>query len=112
MATSSSSSSSSGIGFCGALAILFIALKLTGVITWSWWWVLAPVWIPWAFLIVGFFVYLGVKAYQERRRRLAEPEARLKAQREAMIKEFKQDVSARVDDQVNQYLTRKSIPRS
>ena len=41
-----SSSSSSGIGFGGLLAILFIALKLTGVITWSWWWVLSPIWIP------------------------------------------------------------------
>ena len=28
------------------LLILFIALKLTGVIAWSWWWVLSPLWIP------------------------------------------------------------------
>ena len=35
-----------GISFTGALQILFIALKLTGVIAWSWWWVLAPFWIP------------------------------------------------------------------
>ena len=35
-----------GIGFCGLLAVAFIALKLTGVINWSWLWVLAPVWIP------------------------------------------------------------------
>ena len=28
------------------LAIGFIGLKLTGYITWSWWWVLSPVWIP------------------------------------------------------------------
>jgi fatty acid desaturase len=34
------------IGFCGALAILFIALKLCGVIAWSWLWVLSPLWIP------------------------------------------------------------------
>ena len=39
------SSSSSGIGFTGALTILFIALKLLGKITWSWWWVLCPMWI-------------------------------------------------------------------
>jgi hypothetical protein len=43
--SSSSSSSSSGIGFCGLLTILFIGLKLTGYIAWSWWWVLAPSWI-------------------------------------------------------------------
>ena len=40
-----SSSSSSGIGFTGLLAIVFITLKLTGFITWSWWWVLSPLWI-------------------------------------------------------------------
>lgn len=28
------------------LLVLFIALKLTGVIAWSWWWVLSPLWIP------------------------------------------------------------------
>jgi hypothetical protein len=43
--TMSSSSSSSGISFTGALTVLFIGLKLTNVITWSWWWVLSPIWI-------------------------------------------------------------------
>lgn len=38
----SSSSSSNGIGFTGLLTILFIGLKLTGYIDWSWWWVLSP----------------------------------------------------------------------
>jgi len=32
-----------GIGFIGMLTILFIALKLIGVISWSWWWVLSPI---------------------------------------------------------------------
>lgn len=41
----SNASSSSGIGFTGLLTILFIALKLTGVITWPWLWVLSPIWI-------------------------------------------------------------------
>ena len=44
--SNSSSSSSGGIGFTGALAILFIGLKLGGVISWSWLWVLSPLWIP------------------------------------------------------------------
>lgn len=44
----SESSSSGGIGFTGALAILFIGLKLGGVISWSWLWVLSPLWIPFA----------------------------------------------------------------
>ena len=39
------SSSSSGIGFVGLLTILFIGLKLTGYIAWSWLWVLSPLWI-------------------------------------------------------------------
>jgi uncharacterized protein (DUF983 family) len=42
---SSSSSSSGGIGFAGLLTIVFITLKLLGYITWSWWWVLSPIWI-------------------------------------------------------------------
>lgn len=45
------SQSSGGIGFCGLLAILFIALKLTGYITWSWLWVLSPIWLPFAIVL-------------------------------------------------------------
>lgn len=40
-----SSTSYGGIGFTGPLTIVFIVLKLTGVIAWSWWWVLSPIWI-------------------------------------------------------------------
>ena len=40
-----------GIGFAGALALLFIGLKLGGAIDWSWWWVLSPIWIPILFAI-------------------------------------------------------------
>jgi uncharacterized protein (DUF983 family) len=43
--STNSSSSSSGIGFPGLLTVLFIGLKLTGHITWSWVWVLSPLWI-------------------------------------------------------------------
>lgn len=35
-----------GISFTGLLTIVFIILKLTNVIDWSWWWVTAPIWIP------------------------------------------------------------------
>lgn len=41
--SNTSSSSSSGIGFTGLLTVLFIGLKLTHNIDWSWWWVLSPV---------------------------------------------------------------------
>jgi membrane-associated HD superfamily phosphohydrolase len=40
------STSKDGIGFCGLLTILFIGLKLTRYINWSWWWVLTPLWLP------------------------------------------------------------------
>lgn len=46
------SSSSSGIGFFGVLTIVFIVLKLTGNITWSWWWILSPLWGGIAFILV------------------------------------------------------------
>lgn len=49
----STTSQSSGIGFLGMLAILFIGLKLAGFITWSWWWVLCPLWI-------GLAIGLGI----------------------------------------------------
>ena len=40
------SNSSGGIGFLGLLSVLFIGLKLTGFVSWSWVWVLSPIWIP------------------------------------------------------------------
>ena len=43
---SETNSSSTGISFCSLLAILFIGLKLGGIINWSWLWVLSPLWIP------------------------------------------------------------------
>lgn len=51
------SSSSGGVGFSGLLAIVFITLKLTGYITWSWWWVLSPIWIP---LVIALIIVLIV----------------------------------------------------
>lgn len=50
--------SASGIGFGGLLACLFIALKLLGKITWSWWWVLSPLWIPFCIFILALIVAL------------------------------------------------------
>lgn len=42
---------SSGIGFIGLLTIVFIVLKLCGVISWSWWWILSPIWLSFLLLI-------------------------------------------------------------
>jgi hypothetical protein len=38
--------SSNGIGFGTVLFLVFLVLKLTGNIDWSWWWVTSPLWIP------------------------------------------------------------------
>lgn len=57
---SSSSSSSGGIGVLGTLGVLFVALKLTGVIDWSWWWVTAPFW---GGLALAVLILLGAMAY-------------------------------------------------
>ena len=55
---SSSSSSSGGISFTGALTVLFIGLKLTHVINWSWWWVLSPIWISLLIVIAFLIIFL------------------------------------------------------
>lgn len=47
-----------GIGFCDLLTIAFIVLKLCGVITWSWLWVLSPVWISTALVLLIVFIVL------------------------------------------------------
>jgi len=52
MANSSSSNGSGGVGFISLLTILFIGLKLTNYIDWSWWWVLSPLWIPFAIILL------------------------------------------------------------
>lgn len=48
----SSSSSSAGIGFTGLLQLVFITLKLCGVIDWPWKYVLIPLWIDIAVVVV------------------------------------------------------------
>lgn len=48
----------SGIGLDIILFVVFLILKLTGDIDWSWWWVTSPLWIPIA--IVVAFVILGM----------------------------------------------------
>ena len=47
-----------GISFTQLLTIAFIVLKLTKVITWSWWWVFAPLWIPVGIGVIIFLVTL------------------------------------------------------
>lgn len=40
------------ITFLDGLTLLFVGLKLTGYINWSWWWVLSPLWIPVCIVII------------------------------------------------------------
>lgn len=47
----------SGISLSTLLTIVFVILKLTGTIDWSWWWVFSPMWITWSLiLIVAIFL--------------------------------------------------------
>ena len=52
------SKSTGGIGFTGLLTIVFIVLKLTKVITWSWIWVVSPLWISFILVIILVVLYV------------------------------------------------------
>ena len=56
---SESSTSSGGIGFAALLFLVFLVLKLTHVIAWSWWWVTAPLWGGLA-LVIAFFAVAAI----------------------------------------------------
>lgn len=64
MSTSNNSSSSGGIGVLGLLGVAFVVLKLTGHITWSWWWVTMPFWGGFALL---FVIIVAASIYEARR---------------------------------------------
>ena len=44
------------MGFLEILTIVFVCAKLFGAIAWSWWWVLAPIWIPISIILVVFVI--------------------------------------------------------
>lgn len=56
-----------GPGFFGLLAIVFIVLKLIGVIDWEWQWVLAPIWIPLILILIALLVFLIVCKFYKRK---------------------------------------------
>lgn len=60
--SSQQTSSGSGAGFAGLVALVFIVLKLTHVIDWSWWWVLSPLWgtIGAALLVLAVIVAVAI----------------------------------------------------
>lgn len=53
-----------GINFLELLAIVFIALKLTGYIQWSWWLVLAPLWFPIIPIIILILVLIIIEIFK------------------------------------------------
>lgn len=57
---SNTQASSGGIRVASLLGLIFITLKLTHYIDWSWWWVLAPFWIPFAIVIVILLICVFV----------------------------------------------------
>lgn len=57
--------SNGGIGILGLLGVVFVTLKLIGIIDWSWWYVTMPFWIPFAIAFVLFSVYLIILMVQE-----------------------------------------------
>lgn len=54
----------SGIGIGTLLFIVFLIFKLIGVITWSWWWVTSPLWLPLALLLL-VVVFLAIRFSKE-----------------------------------------------
>jgi len=46
------------LAFVGVLGFIFIALKLTHQVDWSWWVVLLPMWILPALWVLGFIIYV------------------------------------------------------
>lgn len=65
---SNSAKTSGGLTIWSLLAVVLIGLKLAcvGVVaTWSWWWVLAPFWGPWALFAVGWVLYVLAEHYEK-----------------------------------------------
>lgn len=60
-------SNQGGVGFVGLLFITFLVLKLTGFIAWSWWWITAPLWIPFALGVI-IFIWSVVRVIRTARR--------------------------------------------
>ncbi len=61
MINSNSVQSSGGIGILGLLGVLFVGLKLAGIITWSWWYVTLPFWGG-AALVLGILLIVFIGA--------------------------------------------------
>jgi hypothetical protein len=63
--TSAKASVSGGISFGSVLFLVFLTLKLTHFINWSWWWVTAPMWIPVGIALAVIFFCLAMALIAE-----------------------------------------------
>lgn len=62
---SSNNSSSGGMGILGWLLIVFVTLKLTGHIDWSWWYVTMPFWGGLVLGLIAIVILAFISAYRE-----------------------------------------------
>ena len=60
-------SGSGGIGVLGLLGVVFVTLKLTGHIDWSWWYVTMPFWGGFVLVLIVVFVFVCIKEVLDRR---------------------------------------------
>tara|TARA_R110000772_G_scaffold58631_1_gene133114 strand:- start:33 stop:230 length:198 start_codon:yes stop_codon:yes gene_type:complete len=64
--TTNNSSSSGGIGVFGLMGVMFIGLRIAGVISWPWVWVLAPFWIPLVLGVIFLLIFLVIAVIAEK----------------------------------------------
>ena len=50
------------VSFAFLSLTILVVLKLTNIITWSWWFVISPIWLPWVLFILSYFV-IKIMAY-------------------------------------------------
>ena len=59
---------SGSIGITTILFVVFLVLKLTGLISWSWWWVTAPLWIPTCLGLTIIIILIIIRAIVRKRK--------------------------------------------
>lgn len=69
---SATSTQRGGVSLIGALFLVFLILKLTGVIAWSWWWITAPLWISsilWFLVLAATVIVIAFIAFYRTKKR-------------------------------------------
>ena len=64
--TMNKNNGSSGLGLSSVLTIIFVVLKLVGVINWSWWWVLSPTWISIVLWLILFVILVAWEVHDKK----------------------------------------------